>query len=625
VWAGTYTIGLADAVFDGDTDCGGACSSGDIIQVTSGNRYILTIKNVDCSGGAVCTVTNNGGQVNIDLGEGGDSNFAFYFFNNKNIKITGTGDGGVTYGFLIDGDCPRASQPCANYSAGIWWGDVTDIEMENVEVKDVSKIGINHIGTTAVYRAANLNIHDNYFHDIGSECVYLGRFQDPWNEVVHQQIENIIVANNRVVGCGFDGIQVRNVYGSASITENYVEDFAWQDSSVHRLGITTDQTCTSCDVTYNHVYDGLGPGIYLNSPIDGALVHGNVVIDVGKSSTSGSNEGIRNENDDTLTLTNNTVIMSGDFSAIRTDQSGGTFEDNIGILLDGTADVFHSQTGTTQTAITSNTFIHEGTGNCASYDGTPYACTSGQAGNDEEEFNALGIVSGSVFTVDPDPDPTTGQLPAGSGAIDAANGTATQLNAQISDLASSPFNLYTVANMNERGAWAYIAMTKPTITDPTANEANWDNSTPEPMDITYNADGTQYAADWKAVLLESDCSAGAAQGTQSLCDTTNKLSYAYPGLPDDTSMKACVRTYVDWDSGTDCDSNEATSWATQNFSTGAGAPTAYGITISEADLGVDGVGTPPYDHYGVHVSEADLGVDGVGTPPYDHYGIHGTE
>ncbi|GAG99315.1 unnamed protein product, partial [marine sediment metagenome] len=98
--------------------------------------------------------------------------------------------------------------------------------------------------------------------------------------------------------------------------------------------------------------------------------------------------------------------------------------------------------------------------------------------------------------------------------------------------------------------------------------------TPEPMDLTYNADGTQYATDWKTVLLESDCDAGAAQGTQNLCDTDVPTSHAYAGLAADTSYKLCTRTYVDWDGGSDCDTGEATAWVSQNFSTSADAPTA---------------------------------------------------
>jgi len=130
-----------------------------------------------------------------------------------------------------------------------------------------------------------------------------------------------------------------------------------------------------------------------------------------------------------------------------------------------------------------------------------------------------------------------------------------------------------------------ISATMPTIVDPTANETNWDYTTPEPMDITVGDNGIHYATDWKVTLAESDCDGGTSEGTQSLCDTSNKTSYAYPNLSPGLSYKLCVRTYVDWNGNSSCDVEEATAWATQLFSTGAGVPVAYGATMDESLIG----------------------------------------
>jgi len=130
----------------------------------------------------------------------------------------------------------------------------------------------------------------------------------------------------------------------------------------------------------------------------------------------------------------------------------------------------------------------------------------------------------------------------------------------------------------------------PTISKPTASQTNWDYTAPydESMTITF-VGADHYATDWKVVLAESDCISGTAQGTQSLCDATNKTTYDYPGLSGGISYKLCSRTIVDLDGGSDCDSGEYSAWSTQLFSTGAGSPVAYGATMSDTAASCGGV------------------------------------
>jgi len=135
----------------------------------------------------------------------------------------------------------------------------------------------------------------------------------------------------------------------------------------------------------------------------------------------------------------------------------------------------------------------------------------------------------------------------------------------------------------EMGAVAYVLGGAPTINDPSPGQTNWDVVTPGTMNTDDNTPGILYGVDWKVVLPESDCTSATAQGTQSLCDTSDvdgNPSHQYAGLSAGMSYKLCVRGYVDVDAGTDCDLVEATAWATQLFSTGAGSPVAYGSTMS---------------------------------------------
>jgi len=131
--------------------------------------------------------------------------------------------------------------------------------------------------------------------------------------------------------------------------------------------------------------------------------------------------------------------------------------------------------------------------------------------------------------------------------------------------------------------------TPPTIDDPEADETGVPADGSDDAAITHAAaNGTHYATDWRIILPESDCTSGAAVGStanEELCDTgKTPWSFGSTGGYSDLDClggcKMCVRTYVDHDGGSDCDSIEATSWASVNFSIGAAAPTSYGTTMS---------------------------------------------
>jgi hypothetical protein len=102
-----------------------------------------------------------------------------------------------------------------------------------------------------------------------------------------------------------------------------------------------------------------------------------------------------------------------------------------------------------------------------------------------------------------------------------------------------------------------------------------------------------YANTWKIVSYDGDCDGAAIDSLT--CDKTdvgdNSVSLAYSGLSPSSSVKLCVKTYVDWDDGSDCDDGEESAgiWTTKQFSiTPAGGPASpYGWTLdpTPADCG----------------------------------------
>jgi hypothetical protein len=149
------------------------------------------------------------------------------------------------------------------------------------------------------------------------------------------------------------------------------------------------------------------------------------------------------------------------------------------------------------------------------------------------------------------------------------------------DLTASPIAVVKHDQDNYGAAWEIGALlyhdnTKPTITDPTASETGiaLDGTAgcvgaDDCFDITYSGSGTQYATDWKIVIFDSDCDAGASQGGTSSCNTATpgKLAWNWSGLIADESYKLCTWTYDDLDAGGDCDSWERSAEGFQVFST----------------------------------------------------------
>jgi len=221
---------------------------------------------------------------------------------------------------------------------------------------------------------------------------------------------------------------------------------------------------------------------------------------------------------------------------------------------------------------------------------------AGKCGNGicTESEAESGLGTGNIFlegtSVFTNPSASDFTLIDGSGAEGAGSGVQTLWNANTT-LPGLGITVSTYASYDDMGAIGFNDKTAPTIDVPLPNETNWDNITPDTIDITENTDANDsvYAVDWKVLLPQSDCSAGTSVGTESLCNVVNKASYGYTNLPNDTFLRACVRVYVDWDGGSDCDSGEASTWATQLFSTGAGTPVAYGATMSDTAASCGGV------------------------------------
>jgi hypothetical protein len=231
---------------------------GDTIKVVSGRIQTLKFRYLTGTLAKPIVIINTGGQVSISTTAWG----ALAFENCNFIKVTGTGDPTVHYGFKLQGiECGLSF---SEYSS--------DCEAEFVEI-----LGSGHTffgifakkdfgGTPPVPypQFNNLLIHDNYIHHV-TEGMYIGETKSPGMEFRHVRVYNNIVdyterESVQMANCVED-IEVHNNLFRNSGTANE----AWQNNCFQIGGNTVGKY-------YNN--------IMINSPGYGIIVMGMGNIEV---------------------------------------------------------------------------------------------------------------------------------------------------------------------------------------------------------------------------------------------------------------------------------------------------------------------------------------------------------
>jgi hypothetical protein len=116
------------------------------------------------------------------------------------------------YGIYIDDDFMRDDGSCLGISGG-----ATDFELEFIEAADCDFAGFT-IKTDNVETATmrNVEIHDVYVHDTGSEGLYIGSTQSQ----PQHAFENLQIYNNRILRTGTEAVQVGQQGNGLSIRSN---------------------------------------------------------------------------------------------------------------------------------------------------------------------------------------------------------------------------------------------------------------------------------------------------------------------------------------------------------------------------------------------------------------------
>lgn len=202
---------------------------GQTICVQGGNYGMLRFIGFEGTKTAPIRIRNHNGQVRV----GHNAYYAAIDLQNcRYMRLTGTGDAAHTYGFKIDS--------CGTASAISLGSRSSDIEFDHVEVVKAGFAGImaktdpNCTDTMTWYKnyvMNNVNIHHNYFHDVGGEGLYVGNsFYSGWtttcsgtSTLLYPHIINgLDIHHNIVKRSNAEGLQYACA-PNAQVHDNYID------------------------------------------------------------------------------------------------------------------------------------------------------------------------------------------------------------------------------------------------------------------------------------------------------------------------------------------------------------------------------------------------------------------
>jgi hypothetical protein len=265
---------------------------GDVICIVASSKKYLGFRNFHGSESDPIIFKNCGGQVIIG---NTDWYYGMRMDNCRYFHITGTGDGGYTYGIKIDGTAYEIS------GLTIGWLS-TDFEVDHVEVLNTGFAGImaktdpdcQGNPNRGNFIQKNTSIHDNYIHDVGAEGIYVGfpHYRGIKREcngdsinVLPHEVHGLRIYQNIIENTGREGIQVGCATTDVEIYNNSIKYFGkanvqWQRSGVHLSTGTTGKFYN------NFIYSGTGHGMWLNGHGDN-FIYNNLFVDVGSSGEDG--------------------------------------------------------------------------------------------------------------------------------------------------------------------------------------------------------------------------------------------------------------------------------------------------------------------------------------------------
>lgn len=304
-------------------------------------------------------IKNCAGQVYINAHNSLSTKVAYgwRFYESKFFKILGNGDPQHKYGIKV-------STPGGFYISMERF--TTNFEISNVEVAGIAPVtppidphdknetnvfGFAGIGIKTqpqcdgladrdVWTMYDVNIHDNYIHDVGGEGVYIGygRYDGfkngncDGNYTTPHAIRGLQVHSNRVENVGYDGVQIKNSDTNVAIYNNIIKGYGLRENGQHDEGLLVGDG-TEALIYNNWIENGSsikkGHGVQLNG-FGNTHMFNNVVVNLGidenrtgrtgpfnkKSSLyiNNNSSSFSNDKNNTFKIYNNTFVGAQDHS-----------------------------------------------------------------------------------------------------------------------------------------------------------------------------------------------------------------------------------------------------------------------------------------------------------------------
>lgn len=276
----TINAGQGSVTFDGAAN---GVKPGDVVCLQAGLRGRIIFQNLNGAAGNYITIKNCGGKAEVG---GASSNNGIAFYGSRYFRLTGTGAAGIDYGIkIVETSAGSQGIVCAALSS--------DFEIDHIEVQKTGFAGImaktdpscDDASVRPNFRMSNVKIHDNYFHDISGEGIYLGNsFYSGTSQYCGRmqychEVRGVRIYNNIIDGSGWEAIQVGAAVSDVEVYNNRVYNYGRQNRSSQNGGIQLGLGSTG-RVYNNFIKNGTGPGFWIQG-IGNLYFYNNVVVNPG--------------------------------------------------------------------------------------------------------------------------------------------------------------------------------------------------------------------------------------------------------------------------------------------------------------------------------------------------------
>ena len=256
---------------------------GDRLLIPSSRTGPITLKNLKGEEGNKIIIVNSGGKVGINAN---GSWAGVQIRNCEHVRLTGTGDPSVEYGFEIynSSNCGITAYSRTRY-----------MEIDHVEIRNVAKAGM-YAKTPEDIRDTwtqyGTYIHHNYVHDVGNEGLYVG--SSSWAGGKEPELEGVEISYNRIERCGYDGIQVGSAVADVKVHHNFVKDIGLEKpygGGCAKAGFVINKGTTGD--FYNNMIVNTGRWGFVILGLGHYRIYNNIIADAGGKPGSSDDAGIR--------------------------------------------------------------------------------------------------------------------------------------------------------------------------------------------------------------------------------------------------------------------------------------------------------------------------------------------